>query len=147
TGSLLYSTYLGGSLDDEGANLLPGPEIATDGLGHAFVTGNATSLNFPVTPNAYQTTNPNTAFAGFLTEIDTTQSGQSSLVYSTYIHSLQNGNDDEGVAVTVDANGIVYVAGETDSTTFPVTPGVVQNHNGGAAGTFDDFIAKFDLTQ
>lgn len=41
-------------------------------------------------------------------------------VYSTHI----GGNaDDEGMAIAVDASGSAYVAGETESVDFPVTPG------------------------
>jgi hypothetical protein len=146
-GTLAYSTYLGGSVDDEGGNTLPGPEIATDGLGHAFVTGYASSKDFPTTPGAYQTTQPNLTDSGFLTEIDTTQSGASSLVYSSDIHSLQSNDDEEGVGVAVDANGLVYVTGFTDSTSFPVSQNAYQGKNNAPPGGYNNFIAEFDLTQ
>ncbi len=48
--ALLYSTYLGGSLNDQGFG------IAADSAGNAYVTGLATSTNFPVTPGAFQPT-------------------------------------------------------------------------------------------
>jgi hypothetical protein len=46
--SLIYSTYLGGSLRDEGLS------IAVDGTGDIYVAGITSSTNFPIT-NAYQT--------------------------------------------------------------------------------------------
>ncbi len=50
TGSaLLYSTYLGGSGDDEGLG------IALDTLGNAYVTGVTFFTNFPTTLGAFQT--------------------------------------------------------------------------------------------
>jgi hypothetical protein len=50
TGSrLVYSTYLGGSGDDDGAG------IAVDGAGNAYVTGTTSSTNFPTTAGAFQT--------------------------------------------------------------------------------------------
>jgi hypothetical protein len=61
--SLVYSTYLGGSGYDgeytDYPNVLtlrePGPGIAVDSAGDAYVTGTTTSANFPTTPGAFQT--------------------------------------------------------------------------------------------
>jgi hypothetical protein len=51
TGStLIYSTYLGGSYDDQGYG------ISLDSAGNAYITGLTNSLNFPTTPGAFQTT-------------------------------------------------------------------------------------------
>jgi hypothetical protein len=47
---LVYSTYIGGSWDDEGYG------IAVDGSGHAYVTGQTYSTDYDVTPGAFQTT-------------------------------------------------------------------------------------------
>src|SRR5204863_362434 len=47
---LLYSTYLGGNLDDRGNG------VAIDAAGNAFVTGTTASINFP-TVNALQGAN------------------------------------------------------------------------------------------
>ena len=53
TGSaLVYSTYLGGS------SMMA--DIAVDGAGSAYVTGETTSTNFPTTAGAAQTTNAGT---------------------------------------------------------------------------------------
>jgi len=50
TGSaLVYSTYLGGSVFNEGIG------IAVDTFGNAYVTGETQSPNFPTTPDAFQT--------------------------------------------------------------------------------------------
>src|SRR5208337_3994521 len=48
---LVYSTYLGGSLEDE-ANA-----IAVDNSGDAYVAGLTVSSDFPVTAGAFQSTN------------------------------------------------------------------------------------------
>ena len=46
---LIYSTFLGGTLDDDGRG------IAIDTLGNACITGLTYSSNFPTTPGAYDT--------------------------------------------------------------------------------------------
>src|SRR5207249_4433543 len=74
--ALVYSTYLGGS---DGLNAL-GADIAVDGSGNAYVTGNTTSANFP-TVNALQSTWVG-MYAVFVSKLN--PSG-SALVYSTYL--------------------------------------------------------------
>jgi hypothetical protein len=52
--ALVYSTYLGGSGDDGASGL------ALDGFGNAYITGWASSTDFPVTSGAFQATNHST---------------------------------------------------------------------------------------
>ena len=47
---LTYSTFLGGSVNDQGNG------IAVDASGNAFVVGQANSSNFPTTAGAFDTT-------------------------------------------------------------------------------------------
>jgi hypothetical protein len=58
------------------------------------------------------------------------------LSYSSY---LGGALDDSGLAVAVDAAGNTYLAGQTDSLDFPVTPGAARSAN---AGGTDVFVAK-----
>jgi hypothetical protein len=63
--SLVYSTYLGGNGNDAGTG------IAVDSSGNAYVTGYTGSSNFPTTPGAFQTQEPNGRYyAAFVTKID-----------------------------------------------------------------------------
>jgi Leucine-rich repeat (LRR) protein len=106
--SLIYSTYLGGSNDEEGS------DIAVDGSGSAYVTGWTSSTDFP-TLNQYQGDQGVTD--AFVTRVDTNQSGVSSLIYSTYL----GGSEMDGAfGIAVDGSGNAYVTGFTRSTDFPI---------------------------
>ena len=126
SGSLFYSTYLGGGNDF-------GVAIAVDLLGNAYVTGGTSSPNFPTTFRAFQT-----VFGGvqdaFVVKLDRTGSA---LVYSTYL----GGNRlDEGRGVAVDLFGNAYVTGRTTGN-FP-TADAIQAVFGG--GGFDAFVTKLN---
>jgi hypothetical protein len=131
TGSaLVYSTYLGGTGNDEGE------DIAVDGRGDAYVTGPTDSLDFPTTAGAFQTIVGGTQDA-YVTKLDRTGSA---LVYSTY---LGGSGSDEGEGIALDARGNAYVTGTTDSVDFPTTVGAFQTSAGGMS---DAFVAKLDRT-
>lgn len=118
--SLIYSTLLGDSGDDEAWGL------AVDSAGNVYVAGSTTSTNFP-THNPYQASNHGGQDV-FVTEIDPTGTA---LVFSTY---LGGSGDDNTRGIAVDNTGI-YVAGSTTSTDFP-TLNPVQATNGGQSDTF-----------
>ncbi|MCS1350234.1 SBBP repeat-containing protein [Mechercharimyces sp. CAU 1602] len=110
---LLYSTYLGGSLDDEGFG------IAVDALGTAWVTGCASSTDFPITSDAFQDRMGGVSDA-FTTQISYSGRG---INFSSYL----GGNDtDEGAAVAIDSQQNIYFTGITLSTDFPVSFGAFQ---------------------
>ncbi len=114
--ALVYSTYLGGSAEDQGSG------IAVDTSGSAYVTGNTDSTNFP-TMNPLQKANGGDTDA-FVTKI---QPSGAALVYSTYL----GGNGvDQGSGIAVDGTGNAYVTGSTASTDFPtMNPFQPQNAN------------------
>ncbi len=124
--SLVYSTYLGGSLADVAYG------IAVDAAGSAYVTGYTNSTNFAA-KNPYQGTSAGGSDA-FVTKIG---GDGLSLGYSTY---LGGNSADAGVGIAVDAGGSVYVAGFTYSTNFP-TAGAFQAAN---AGGWDGFVTKLN---
>ena len=135
TGSgLVYSTYLGGNDDDEGL------AIAVDISGNAYVTGFTISATFPTTPGAFQTTLGGGGDA-FVTKLNHTGS---SLVYSTY---LGGSGEEAGLGIAVDAlpNPNAYVAGTTQSSDFPTTPGAFQTTFGGAEDAFVAQITEVTL--
>jgi RHS repeat-associated protein len=138
--SLVYSTYLGGSTSASGYT--DGAfSVAVAANHNAYVVGYACSQNFPTTSSAYQTTGSPTYCSAFLSQVDTAQSGNSSLVYSTYLGGRSSRDWDVGWSVALDATSKVYVSGWTGSPDFPTTTGAPASLYGEA------FVAKFDLSQ
>jgi hypothetical protein len=140
--ALIYSTYLGGS----GGNRLGyfgdiGNAIATDMAGDAYVTGQAGSSDFPVTPGAFQSTNRAAANEGSDAFITKLNPAGTALVYSTYLGGSGN---DTGNAITLDSAGNVYMAGKTASIDFPVTPGAFQTTCHATNYGSNAFIAKLN---
>jgi hypothetical protein len=128
TGSaLVYSTYLGGSEDDEGWG------IAVDSSGEAYVTGYTGSTDFP-TMNPLQPTYGRGILDAFVAKLNPTGSA---LVYSTY---LGGSEDDRGFGIAVDSAGNAYVTGTTTSNNFP-TESPAQRHRGGSN---DAFVSKLN---
>ncbi len=125
--ALVYSTYIGGSGNENGSR------VALDSANNAYVVGNTSSTDFPVTAGAFDTT-PNGGFDGTVTKVN---AAGSALVYATYL----GGNDFDGVAaVAVDSTGSTYVTGGTPSANFPVTPGAYDTtFNAG-----DAYVTKFN---
>ena len=108
--ALNYSTYLGGTFLDIGR------AIALDTSGNAYVTGQTTSGNFPVSSGALQTAYATTPGDGFADAFVTKVGPSGSLIYSTY---LGGNNYDGGYAITADNAGNAYVTGRGRSTNFP----------------------------
>jgi hypothetical protein len=149
--ALVYSTYLGGSAEDQPIG------IDIDAAGHVYVAGFTSSMDFP-TVNAFRPTWSDggfwTSVAGFVAKLSPTGSA---LVYSTYLAGTTfAGNNSEGRCIstringmTVDAAGSAHVVGHTTTTDFPTTPGAFQTstapHSPDAqcGGVVAGFITKF----
>jgi hypothetical protein len=129
TGSIVYSTYLGGNGTDTGRG------IVVDSTGSAYIAGQTSSTAFPTTAGAVQTTRAGDGDA-FVTKLN---AAGSALSYST----LLGGTDTDGAnAVAVDSGGNAYVTGFTRPTGFPITAGAFQAT---LAGDSDDaFVTKLN---
>jgi len=127
---LLYCGYIGGSSCDTGV------DIAIDGQGNAFVTGDTYSdeKSFPVKrgPDLTYNGNCDTFVAGV-------NSGGTGLDYCGYLGGSQN---EHAAGISVDRFGLAYVTGLTgsDERTFPVVDGPDVTFNGRQGGS-DTYIA------
>jgi hypothetical protein len=122
----VYSTYLGGTQSDTGN------DVAVDASGNAYIVGVTTSTNFPVTAGTIQATNGGGS-DGFWAKYD--PAGQRAA--STFLGGA--GFDSAG-AVAVDAAGISYLTGETDSAAFPL----VSPFQASLAGDRDVFLSALN---
>jgi len=130
--ALVYAGYIGGALDDYGL------DIAVDGAGNAYVTGETWSAqdSFPVIGGPDLSQNGYTD--AFVAKVS---ASGASLVYAGYIGG---GVYDSGYGIAVDGSGNAYISGATgsDQTTFPVTGGPDLTFN----GVEDAFVAKVNTS-
>src|SRR6516164_7258188 len=140
---LLYSTYVGGSLQEEGE------AIAVDAARRAHIAGWTRSTDFPVR-NAVQNTCKLNALgqcgsAAFVTTLD---ANGAQMLFSTYLGS---GGSDQARAIAVDATGSIYVAGSSggsnvSTTTVPQNTGSVSNAvQTSSTATGGAFVAKLAI--
>jgi len=126
-GSLIFSTFLGGSGTDSSAGL------HLNSAQMVFLTGSTSSANFPTTANAFRRTLAPATQDAFVTAL---QPDGKSLYYSTL---LGGSNTSTGAAIWVDPAWNAWVGGNTSAADFPVTPDAFQP---GLKGNSDAFIAK-----
>jgi uncharacterized protein (TIGR03437 family) len=124
TGSLVYSTFLGGSSVDSANG------IAVDSAADVFVTGTTQSGDFPLKNALYSATgvSPNV----FVTKINP---AGSALLFSTYLAGQA------GSAIALDISGNAYVAGYTTNIKFPVQNPVQTVFTGQGAGFVSALLA------
>ena len=130
---LIYSTYLGGSAADVGK------AIAVDGVGIAYIAGWTSSNDFPVTPNAFQTSFGGPFADGFVARLNP---DGSEYFYVTYFGGRLY---DAASGIATDGDGNAYVVGETGSPDFPTREPMFPTIAGGGGefGDEDAFLAKF----
>lgn len=129
--SLVYSTFLGGSLGASASG------IAVDSMGSAYVTGTASPCGaqacsvsgctpnpvpFPTTPGAYQADNG--YHNAFVTKLNAAGSRP---VYSTIVASATSSAQASASGIALDSSGDAYIVGTVGKGNFPVTPNAFQN--------------------
>jgi hypothetical protein len=126
-GSVVYSTYLGGSGDDGTGTVNIGPNDV------AYIGGNTNSDDFPVYRAVQSHLGGSPAHNPDAIAVKLSPNGE--LLFSTY---LGGSYYDVGGAVVPDAAGNMYVSGTTWSDDFPVRHAFQPAFGGGA----DAFVAK-----
>ncbi|MDW8131677.1 MAG: SBBP repeat-containing protein, partial [Bryobacterales bacterium] len=127
---LQYLVFLGGGANDSAR------AIAADAAGNAYVTGVTSSMDFPTTPGAWRRTHGGME-DGFAVKLNPT----GTVAWATYVGA---GASDYALAIAVDGEAAVYVAGYTASVSFPVTGGAYQTSYRG--GSNDAFVVKLNPT-
>lgn len=147
---LVGSTFIGGSGDDglnfDSTELFYGhlkynygddarSEVQIDNVGNVYVASSTMSTNFPTTAGALATTLSGMQ-DGVIFKMN---SSLTSLLWSTYLSGI---GDDAGYVLAFNTTQTsVYVAGGTNSTNFPVTPGTWRAAYCGDSA--DGYILKF----
>lgn len=126
--TLYRASYLGGTGLDK-VNAMAIHPVS----GEIFVTGDAGSLDFPVSAGAYQATGGTNTDA-FVARFDSTLAYRRA---STYFGATGTDNS-RGIAIHP-GNGDLYFVGETTSASFPVTGAAAQTS---LAGSGDAFVTR-----
>jgi len=106
--TLLYSTYITESGGPGPAPLPAG--IAVDAAGDAFITGTTDGADFAIAPGGSAG-----GSGAFLVELNSDGVLETSRVFG--------GAGDAGTSIALGPDGYLYLAGTTESTSFPTTPG------------------------
>ncbi len=119
-----FATYLGGEEDEYGY------AIAVDTVQAFYVTGSTTSIDFPVTPDAYDSSlNDGIDLVhtdAFVARLHLLSGEPDKVTYATYLGTV---DDDAAYGVATDTGGHAFVAGEG------IAPG-------GATASRDAYVAK-----
>jgi hypothetical protein len=128
--AMVYTTYIGGSMDEWGYGL------DVDSSGCAYATGITKSSNFPTTTGAYDETY-SVDWDAFIYKLNASGTG---LVYSTFIGSSGR---DVAHRLELDSNDNPVITGRTESTNFPTTSGAYDEVHNGAE---DVFVLKLNAS-
>ena len=133
SGGLVHMTAIGGLVYSSEQFAMFG-----DLAGDVFLAGGFAGSSFPTTAGAFETTSA--TGGAYLLKLD--PSG-TKLLYSTFIGSKPLTT--LATAITLDRQGNIYVAGDTEESTFPTTPGALQPSGSKVQGVAQmGFVSKFD---
>ncbi|MEE8575292.1 MAG: SBBP repeat-containing protein, partial [Thermodesulfobacteriota bacterium] len=124
--ALVYSTFLGGTMDEFGNS------IAVDSTGAVYVTGLTQSSNYPTDTAIYGSYGGNGD--AYVTKIN---AAGSALVYSTYLGGT---GGDWGHSIALDSSRAAYVTGYTYSSNFPTASAIYSSYGGSG----DAFVTKIN---
>lgn len=130
SGSLVYSTLLGGTSNDFGQG------IALAAGGEAYVGGYTGSTNFPTTGGSFQTSAPGGMTDGWVVKVN---AGGTALGVATY---LGGSSSDKVLALAVNRDGEVFATGSTESSNFPTAGGAFQTSLAGMGFGSDAFVVR-----
>ena len=126
-GSTVYSVLLGGDSNSSGW------DIAINGDGSAFVTGQTVGGQFPISPGGIQSKLTST---WFVVRLD---NGGASSLYSV--------TGPGGQHIAVDSQNNTYVSGTTaNPASVPITQGVYQERAPDCIGCVHPYVCKLDAT-
>ncbi len=132
--SQVYASYFGGSVNTAGtASIDGGQGIFVTPSGQIYITGYTTSTDLPLTGASQGLIGG--SYDAFIAEFDPTQSGPSSIIFSTF---LGGAAQDWGNDIAVDNNRLIYVTGFTFSSDFPITSSTAYS---GYQGEGDAFLS------
>jgi hypothetical protein len=128
--ALIFSTYLGGSLDDF-AN-----SIVVDSSQNVYIAGATASSDFPASPTAFQRSMGGGMFDAFVVKLT---SAGTAMAFSTF---LGGSGSDQAEGLALDSAGNIWLTGSTSSPNFPL----VNAFQAQTAGGSDVFIATLNST-
>ncbi len=135
--SVAYSTYFGGSSDDDSFGL------GVDSSGNAYLAGTTVSTDLPTTTGAYLMTKQQNSGStvrrdAYCVKFNATGSV---LSYATYFGGT---HDDYGYGIAVSGSGNAYLQGITYATDFPATSSAAESSMGASGAA--SFVAKLNTT-
>ncbi len=130
--TLLASTYIGGSKDDNVNSL------AVDASGNIFITGYTKSsgmnISFPITEDSYQSETATTGPGSFITKLN----GDLDNIIASMFLDTGKGSTESINCIALDSQDNVFVAGRTDNSEL------FSDVLYGFSGEKNGFVAKFD---
>ncbi|MBK8096724.1 MAG: hypothetical protein IPK26_06430 [Planctomycetes bacterium] len=130
--ALMALTYLGGNAEDVIESFWRDPLLANPIIS---VCGHTLSANAPITAAAFQRTPYSASRSGYIAALDPTLSGASQLLYGSYFDACGTGDDRLFSVHRSQTSGIITVAGYTDGTVAPASPGAFRRSSlGGQEG-------------